>query len=277
MENLKLRKAARKAAKIKVGIQGPSGSGKTYSSLLLAYGLVSDWSKIAVIDSENGSADLYSHLGTYNIAEIKAPYSPEKYIRTIDSCVKQGMEVIIIDSISHEWEGEGGILDIHGRMSGNSFQNWASVTPRHNSFINAILQAPVHVIATIRTKQDYVMTEKNGKHVPEKVGLKGVQRDGVDYELTVVFDLDIKHNAKASKDRTGLFADKPEFQINTDTGTKIKEWCGCKSPDEVMNAIDSCEDLNDLYQLYEEHPYMQNTLKDAFIQKKQSLSLTQTA
>ena len=173
MENFKLRKAERKCAKIKIGMQGPSGSGKSYSSLLLAYGLVNDWSKIAVIDSENGSADLYSHLGDYNVMNITAPYTPEKYVQMIEACVEEGIEVIIIDSISHEWEGEGGILDSHARMAGNSFTNWSKLTPRHNAFVNAMLKAPVHIIATIRSKQDYVMVERNGKHIPEKVGLKG--------------------------------------------------------------------------------------------------------
>ena len=83
------------------------------------------------------------------------------------------MEVIIIDSISHEWEGSGGILDIHAGMAGNSFTNWGKLTPRHNAFIQTILQTNKHIIGTIRSKQDYVLNEKNGKQVPEKVGLKG--------------------------------------------------------------------------------------------------------
>src|SRR5213075_24314 len=108
---------------------------------------------------------------------------------------------------SHEWEGIGGILETHGNMMGNSYTNWSKLTPRHNSFVQHILQSPAHVIGTIRAKQDYVLSEKNGKQVPEKVGLKGVTRDGMDYEFTLVFDIDIKHNASASKDRTGLFMD----------------------------------------------------------------------
>ena len=190
---MQLQKAERKRAKIKIGLQGSSGSGKSYSALLLAYGLCNSWEKIVVIDSENLSSHLYSHLGCYNVISIAAPFSPEKYIEAIALALQAGMEVIIIDSISHEWEGLGGILDIHGGMTGNSFTNWNKVTPRHNAFVNAILQSPAHIIATIRTKQDYVLTEKNGKQIPEKVGLKGITRDGMDYELTLVFDIDIKH------------------------------------------------------------------------------------
>jgi hypothetical protein len=147
---MELRKAQRKLAKIKMGIQGPSGSGKTYSSLLIAFGLCNNWSKIAIIDTENHSADLYSQLGCYNVLSLEKPFTPENYIDAIDLCIQQGMEVIIIDSVSHEWEGQGGILEIHGNMMGNSFTNWNRVTPRHNAFVQKLIQSPVHIIATIR-------------------------------------------------------------------------------------------------------------------------------
>ena len=196
---MELRQAQKSKTKIKVGLLGPSGSGKTYSALLLASGMT-DWEKIAIIDTENGSADLYSHLGKYNVLTLEAPFTPEKYIEAIQACEKSGMEVIIVDSITHEWDGKGGILDIHSSMIGNSFTNWGKVTPRHNAFIDKILQSPCHVVATMRAKQDYVLNEVNGKQVPQKVGLKAVTRDGVDYEFTLVFDIDIKHNAEASKD-----------------------------------------------------------------------------
>lgn len=277
MENLVFRRAARRQAKIKVGLQGPSGSGKTTSALLLAYGLVGDWSKIAVIDSENGSADLYSHLGEYNVLGITAPYTPEKYMEAIKMCHAQGMEAIILDSISHEWEGDGGILDIHGNMAGNSFSNWAKITPRHNAFVNAILYTPVHVIATIRSKQDYVMMEKNGKAVPEKVGLKGVTRDGMDYEFTVVFDINIRHHAKASKDRTGLFSLNHEFVISQETGQKIKEWCESADTQlsdekiDLLKAINSCKNLQELYELYEQSGKVSEEELQSFSIKKQEL------
>jgi hypothetical protein len=222
---MEIRKAERRQVKIKLGIQGPSGSGKTYSSLLMAYGLTGNWPKIAIIDTENYSADLYSHLGNYNVLSLSAPYAPERYIEAIRVCEKAGVEVILIDSVSHEWEGTGGILETHGNMAGNSFTNWSKLTPRHNAFIQAMLQSPCHIIATIRSKQDYVLNERNGKFVPEKVGLKGVTREGLDYEFTVVFDLDIKHYAVASKDRTGLFMDKPQFLITDKIGLRLKSWC----------------------------------------------------
>jgi hypothetical protein len=135
------------------------------------------------------------------------------------------MKVIIIDSISQEWEGNGGIIETHGNMAGNSFTNWNRVTPRHNAFVQKMLQSLCHIAATIRSKQDYVLTDKNGKMVPEKVGLKGVTRDGMDYEFTLVLDLDIKHQATTSKDRTGLFTNPLPFLISESTGNRIKIWC----------------------------------------------------
>lgn len=277
---MKLEIASRKRAKIKMALQGPSGSGKTYSALLLAYGLCSDWKKIAVVDTENHSAELYAHLGQYNTVGITAPFSPEKYIEAISLCERSGMQVIIIDSISHEWEGSGGIIDVHSNMAGNSFTNWGKLTPRHNAFIQAILQSPCHIIGTIRSKQDYVLNEKNGKMIPEKVGLKGVTREGMDYEMTIVFDIDIKHHATASKDRTGLFNSKPEFQITTETGKIILNWCNtgaamAEAPTGIEDRINACCTINELLDLYHKQiPSVQKEYAALFTNKRTALVST---
>ena len=217
---LHIRPSTRNRAKIKLALQGCAGSGKTYSALLLAYGMTSDWSKIAVIDSENGSADLYAHLGAYNVVSLGGDYSPENYIEAITLCENAGMEVIIVDSISQCWDY---LLDFHAGLQGNSFANWAKVTPRQNAFVQKILQSEVHIICTMRTKQDYVLNEKNGKMVPEKVGLKAMQRDGMDYEFTVVLDIDLKHHVQASKDRTGLFMGRPRVYHHSPSGPSHPE------------------------------------------------------
>ena len=265
-----IRKAERKQAKIRMGLQGPSGSGKTYSSLLIGYGLSGNWENIVLIDSENHSADLYAHLGPFNVLSIAPPFPPEKYIQAIKYCEEQGMQVIIIDSISHEWEGTGGILDLHSSMAGNSFTNWAKLTPRHNAFIQAIIQSKLHIIATIRSKQDYVLIEKNGKHIPEKVGLKGITREGMDYELTLVLDLDIKHYARASKDRTGLFMDKPDFIPSEETGKVIKQWCLFGTDvEDIRNSIHQCNDLDHLKELYLKYNDFQNILRPEFTKQKE--------
>jgi archaellum biogenesis ATPase FlaH len=133
---MQLQKASRKKVKINLGLQGPSGSGKTFSSLLIAYGLVGNLSRAAVIGTENHSADLYAHLGNYNSLSLESPYSPERYIEAIHKWLMAGMEVIIIDSISHEWEGNGGILDIHGNMTGKKVLIlFFSLTVSHPNFI----------------------------------------------------------------------------------------------------------------------------------------------
>ena len=242
---MELRKSSKKQAKIKLALAGCAGSGKTFSSLLLAYGMTNDWSKIAIIDTENGSADLYSHLGNYNVLALKSPFMPENYIKAIEVCENAGMEVVIIDSISHCWEY---LLDFHSQMAGNSFTNWGKITPRQNAFTQKILTSSSHIISTMRTKQDYVLNEKNGKLVPEKVGLKTVMRDGIDYEFTIVLDVDMKHFARASKDRTNLFADKPDFVITSETGKAILDWCN-----EGQMESENLKVLSNNYQNYMNH------------------------
>ena len=177
-----------------------------------------------------GSGDLYAHLGGYNVLTLAAPFTPERYAQAIDACEKAGMEVIIIDSMSHEWDGKGGILEEKDRMSGNSFTNWGKLTPRHNSFVDRILRSSCHVVATLRAKQDYILVEnEKGRQEPKKIGMKSITREGVDYEFTLVFDLDINHLATSSKDRTGLFM-TPEAEavmpqkITPEIGTRILSW-----------------------------------------------------
>lgn len=221
-----LRQATRTKAKIRLGLSAVSGGGKTYSAILIAKGLSNgDLSKVAIIDTENGSADLYAHMGNYNVLTLNAPFSPERYIDAIKTCEDAGMNVIIIDSITHEWDGKGGCLQIQEQLGGK-YQDWAKVTPRHQAFIDAILQSKCHMITTVRRKQDYEMTkDAGGKMKVEKAGLKEVTREGFEYELTANIELDIRHNATALKDRTGLFMDQPQFIPSEETGKKLLEWC----------------------------------------------------
>lgn len=164
---MQLRVSSKKQAKIKLAFQGCAGSGKTYSALLLAYGLCGDWSKIAIIDSENGSADLYAHLGSYNVLSLQDNFTPETYMEAIDICENAGMEVIIIDSISQCWDN---LLEYHANLQGNSFTNWQKVTPRINAFMQKILQSEKHIICTMRCKQDYVLNEKMARWFLKRLG-----------------------------------------------------------------------------------------------------------
>lgn len=267
---MELKKSERSKAKIKMALQGPSGSGKTMSAILLAQGLTNgDLSKVAIIDSEAGSSNLYSHLGGYNVLNLNNPHSPERYIEAIDICIRAGMEVVILDSISHCWDY---LLDYHSSLQGNSFVNWAKIKPLEKKFVDKILQSDIHFIATMRVKQDYVINEKNGKMVPEKVGLKAIQRDEISYEFTIVFDIDSKHYASASKDRTLLFEGKPQFLINTSTGKKISDWCNSTmTKSELKQKIVECMTIKELTDLYHNNVEMAKGLDQDFVEKKQLL------
>lgn len=268
-----LRVSSKKQAKIKLALQGCSGSGKTYSALLLAYGLTNDWTKIAVIDSENGSADLYAHLGNYNVLPLQDNFTPETYIEAIKICENAGIEVIIIDSISQCWEY---LLEYHANLQGNSFTNWQKITPRINAFMQKILQSKSHIICTMRCKQDYVLSEKNGKMTPEKVGLKAVMREGIDYEFTIVFDINMKHQAVVSKDRTNLFSGKPDFTITPTTGQIILDWCNDGVNMEIIkNKINQAKTIEDLTSIYHTYPEWNIQLSSDFSKRKIQLQEAQ--
>jgi hypothetical protein len=254
---MSLKTAKRTQTRMQVAIHGASGHGKTFSSLLLAYGLCKDFNRICVIDTEEGSSNLYAHLGEYKVITIKAPYTPEAYIEAIDQCLQNRIDVIIIDSLTHEWEGEGGILDIHANMPGNSFTNWTKITPRHNALIQKIMTSPCHVIATLRSKHEYVLTDKNGKSVPEKVTMKPVQKDGIEYDFNVVFELDSQHYAKSTKDRTQLFSSKIPYRITEKIGEEMLRWCKegeTKTNNDYIRMIRSCKTLDELKFLVDTEP-----------------------
>ncbi len=220
------RKAEKCKSKLRLGITGPAGSGKTYSALLLAQGL---GGRIALIDTENGSGDLYSDLCDYDICNISAPYDVRKYLSAIHDAENERYDIIIIDSLSHAWAGDGGLLDMQGKIvdssrSGNSYTAWRQVTPLHNKLVEAMITSPAHIIATMRSKMDYMQDkDEKGKSVVRKIGLAPVQRDGIEYEFSLVFDLNVNHLVSVSKDRTSLF-DGQNFVITPDTGVKLKDW-----------------------------------------------------
>lgn len=272
---MKLQKAERHQVKLRIGLSGPSGFGKTYSALLLAYGITNDWNKIAIIDTENKSASLYSHLGDFNVLSLEEPYSPERYLKAIKLCEESDVELIIIDSISQEWQGKGGCLEIHEQLGGR-FNDWAKVTPRHNAFIDAIVQSKCHIITTTRRKVDYSLDQdSNGKTKVMKLGMKEITREGFEYELTVNFELlNDKHLVSASKDRTGLFMGKPEFIINSATGKKLINWCNQGiSVDKIKEQINSCETLEDLKKIYNQYPNLSKELYPVVISRKEVIDV----
>ncbi|MEK2481872.1 ATP-binding protein [Providencia stuartii] len=225
---MKFVKALRKKAKLRLALTGPSGSGKTYGALEIAKGL---GGKTAVIDTEKGSASLYSDRFDFDVLELDPPFTPERFIEAIGAAQEAGYDNLIIDSITHEWSGSGGCLELLDELAkakyrGNTWSAWSEITPRHNAFLDAILRSDLHIIATMRSKTETAQVDKgNGKKGVDKLGMKSEQRDGVEYEFTTVLDLNHEtHTAMASKDRTGLFSNAEVTQLNESTGKKLMDW-----------------------------------------------------
>lgn len=230
------KKATRTAVKLKIGLQGPSGSGKTLGALALAKALANG-GKIAVIDTENGSASLYADKWDFDVLELDPPYTSRRYQDAIRAAMDAGYAVVVIDSLTHQWAGEGGILarkeTSDARPGTNSFTNWAPFTKEHEQFKASILHAPVHVIATMRTKQEYALGENSkGKQVPKKMGMAPIQREGFEYEFSVAFELQMDHRATASKDRTGLFDGELVDLLDGSVGKRLLTWLSTAKPEE---------------------------------------------
>lgn len=236
-DELVIAPAVRSMAYIKMLVSSPSGGGKTLSSLLMAYGLVKDWSKILIIDTENRSGSLYVgteiddlKIGQYQTIVLSAPYTVERYNRAISMAEKAGIECLIIDSLSHAWTAEGGLLDLHTKITaasrtGNSYTAWKDVTPLHAKLIEKIMNCNMHVILTARSKTEYVLNQTDKGMTPKKVGMGIVFRDGLEYDTSIAFELDqASHVANVTKDRTGIFRDTPYLKISSDVGEQIKKW-----------------------------------------------------
>ena len=222
---LGFQKAQRIVKKARIGICGAAGSGKTLSALKIACGL---GSKVALVDTENNSSVLYADRIEFDVLNIEPPFEIDKYIKAIHQAEAAGYDVLILDSISHAWAGEGGLLDTQGKLADggmNSFTAWRKLTPQHNAFIEAMIRSKLHLIATMRSKMDYVVeTNEKGKSVPKKVGLAPVQREGMDYEFDIVLDLDLNHNAQSTKDRSSLFDGRLVSKPDEKVGKQILEW-----------------------------------------------------
>ncbi len=224
----------RKKSKARIALVGPSGAGKTLSALYLAYGITGDWGKIALIDTEHERARFYaerSDLGTgvFLYAALNPPYSPERYISYVNQAAETVGEdgVVIVDSFSHAWDNEGGVLDIKSQIAKqkgkNDYTAWDEAGKIQNNLLNTILSVPCHTIITMRTKMAYAMEENDrGKMQPVKIGLAPVQRENAEYEFDVVLQIGRDHIASASKDTT--FLDKWSGIITPDLGEQLAEW-----------------------------------------------------
>lgn len=221
-------KAVKQEAKLRLAIAGPSGSGKTYTSLAIAQAL---GGAVAVVDTEHGSASKYADQFNFDVLEMAAPFHPDRFVSAIREATSAGYTTIVLDSLSHAWNGTGGLLelveDAAKRMKvSNSFAAWRDVTPIQNRLIESIVAAPIHVIATMRSKQEYVQDrdERTGKPIIRKVGMAPVQRDGFEYEFDVVLDMDIENNAIVSKTRCSALAGRVFVRPGADVASILMDW-----------------------------------------------------
>jgi AAA domain len=270
-------KAVRKKARLRLAIQGPSGSGKTHGALKIAQGLGGN---IAVIDTEKGSASIYANWADFDVMDLDPPYTPEAFIKAMKDAEQGGYNVLIIDSATHEWSGVGGCLELvdeiaRARYKGNSWSAWNDVTPRHRAFIDAITRSPMHVIVTMRSKTETAQVEENGRKKVVKLGMKAEQREGLEYEFSLVLDLvHDGHYAQASKDRTGLFVDKDPRVIDESVGADLLAWLesGATPVIETLSeqqiadhkaAIESAADMEALRKAYGAAYKAATAIKDA--------------
>ena len=271
---MQLQNATRKKVKLRMNIASPSGFGKTYSALLLASGIASSYETIAVIDTENDSASLYAHLGNFKTIKLNPPYTADRYIEAIKICETAKMEVIIIDSITHFWNGPGGILEYQNSLGGR-YQDWAKATPLYQRWLSTILQSSCHIITTNRKKQAYNMITENNRTKIEKAGLDDEIRQGYEYEMSLAFEIiNEQHMAKASKDRTGLFANIPEFVITSKTGERLLDWCNegeVANENTIFERINDCRSLEELLKLFYQNKIEDEATVAAFTQKKTEL------
>jgi len=222
-----IKKAVREHVYLKLGVTGPAGSGKTQGGIGLALGLAPT-GKIAVIDTENRSASYYAGMFNFDVVELDAPFTTQKYLEALNEIIKAGYEVVVIDSLTHEWAASGGILDAKAQKDargGNSFANWGEMKSLHNKFVESLLQSHIHVVCTLRSKMEYVLEQdEKGKATPRKVGMAPISSDGMEYEFGVVFDVErATHLAMASKDRTGLFEGR-SLNLNQEVGKELAGW-----------------------------------------------------
>lgn len=234
-------KAVRKNAKLRLGLTGPSGSGKTYSAIRIAKGIVSRTNcRVAYIDTENGSASLYADLLDFDVVNLTPPYTPERFIEMMDVAEKSGYGLIIQDSVTHEWGGPGGCLELvdslkDSKFRGNQWSAWSEVKPRHRRFLDRIVASPCHIICCMRSKMETAQTESGGRKKVVKLGMKAEQDDGFEYELTTVLDITHEtHTAMASKDRTGLFVDKDPEVLTEAHGEALLDWLNGGAPEPTI-------------------------------------------
>lgn len=233
-------KASKTAARLRLAIYGPSGAGKTFTALTVATGLAPG--KVAVIDTERGSASKYADQFGFDVLNLDPPYHPERFVQAVDAAEAAGYQAIVIDSLSHAWNGPGGILEIvdeeSRKMKGNSYVAWAKGTPLQNRLIDSMTRCRMHLIATMRAKTEYVVeTDSRGKSAPRKVGMAPVQRDGMEYEFDLALDMTTDNDAIVAKTRCPELAGRVLNKPGADLVEVLRRWLdGAPAPAEEAPA-----------------------------------------
>jgi hypothetical protein len=229
-------------AKLRFAVSGPAGSGKTFTLLKLATELAQG-GKVAVVDTEHGSASKYAHTPactaecadpSHFVFDVDEPsvFDPRDLIKTIDAAVKAGYAAVAVDSLSHYWMGPGGELELVDNAakqsrSGNSFAAWKTVTPYHNALVDKMLTAPIHILVSMRTKTEWVVEkDKDGKQVPRKIGLQPVMRDGIEFEFDVCGDIDQDNTMTITKTRCSDLTGKSINRPGREMAEVLKTWLG---------------------------------------------------
>jgi hypothetical protein len=239
MDKPVFQRATKTQAKLRMALDGPAGSGKTFTGLIAATAL-RNGGKIAVIDTEHGSASKYADMFDFDVLQL-TNFHPQHYIDGIRAAEEAGYSVILVDSLSHAWEGEGGVLELHDQATArepgrNSYTSWRLVTPLHHNLVEAMLACKCHLLVTMRSKMEYILIEENGKQKPQKVGMAPIQRQGMEYEFDVVADLDYQHNMVISKTRCFSIADQVVSKPTAAWFGAIKAWLGEGAPAPVVEA-----------------------------------------
>lgn len=257
------RKAERKKAKLRLGMCGASGNGKTWSSLEIAFGMTTG-DKIFFIDTESGRGELYQGLKSkhdssivfdYNYYRLDVPYSVERYIEAIKNAEQNGCEVLIIDSLSHAWSGEGGVLSVVDKAGGQFQGGWKQGTPKQNALIDTIIASKMHIICNFRVKTEYVMElNEKGKHAPRKIGLAPIQRDQVEYEFTMFMSMSPEHIAHVTKDNTQIY-DQQFVQPSPDMGRKLLTWLNMGNDFKGVILSDILDEIHTIENMKEMNDY----------------------
>lgn len=243
------KKATKTQSRARIALIGPSGSGKTMTALRLATGL---GDKIALIDTERGSASKYAHRFDFCALDLET-FHPQNYIDAIHAAAEAGFEVLVIDSLSHAWAGPGGALELVDKaakksQSGNSYTAWRDVTPLHNALLDAILRAPLHIIATLRAKTEYAMEKDDrGKTVPRKIGLAPIFRDNSEYEFDIVADIDADHNMIISKSRCEALDGGMFNKAGEEVAEQIKAWLTDGAPAHIIDRAELSTQILNIY------------------------------